>query len=926
MSLTNTVDMRDEVDIKLRQYVDGIKVRTKGNLNDASVDAEGFFRNLLNLLYDFNLSKDKIESAYNDTIDLHNIDGKICVQVTAQNNIDKVRGTVKHFVDKKRFNQYKELHFMILDREKAFKYDTDSLKDYGVIIQFHDMSTVFRTLQLNFDHPDKMIAVYDFVMKELDKGYAEKVRGEKKGVSSSIKDDDEFEGKHIVEQIYVVLKRFEGFKRIYPRTLSKLYPFNTQARTYDSYSNYCLKTNNIEIHKLLQKINIDESREIHSDDETLMPYVGQLKEIFTVLNNSLIHCICYREEYTEIRHYKILINEGDPNCTCNQCQYHKFNSQPLFSLLKGKAIEHSEKLEEALNEGYYLCKLGEHIKGWKVFDSVAKTSKEQRESIIYFLALYNVCAISKFVSLPWFKEEAKSILPKIQEIDLQSTISDLDIPRVVRDELIRVKEGYHMNFSREKVEEYANIISARRALYAGNGWSSSTHAQDSLRQEMHLLFSFYSSNCIIADDFFAFQSIITKAVDALFCSYATNVRDEYRYKSFDNYVLTMMLFYVDEEAIKKIFETYRVRRIEIESTEKELFITLIKNLLTSQYTTNPWIGVKSYDEVSKQEYFSHYRQLLRHVFRRAMLILSKADLTSAELQPVTQPFVNFLQAVEDFNHSSWEVAAIFLKNSFHAFDEKQIQKIIELAMSDRKHRSGENSFFDICNSAAKRARFVIIDQSWLQKLINIISSPCSSCNRIHDVSQLLALWNIVDEAGKRIIHQKAVDYLSTEFDGDFYETGAFAGVFNKDDNKELLQQYIVYAQNNCHKYDLKQEKGYLIFKNYTGYNCVNCLAYLDVDFKMESVQIIAEKSNFYHWLINYESYDYSRFNLAWLTQACPYYLKPKLYGIKALKERVFDALSQAYDAKLAKFYFKYLVRQGEENAFKLESSDIIKSS
>ena len=104
MSIRNTEYMRDEVWRKLRDYICEIKVKTKCNLNDGAVDAEGFFRNLLNLLYDFNLSKDKIESAHYETIDLHSIGKKICVQVTAQNNRDKVNETIKHFIERKRFD------------------------------------------------------------------------------------------------------------------------------------------------------------------------------------------------------------------------------------------------------------------------------------------------------------------------------------------------------------------------------------------------------------------------------------------------------------------------------------------------------------------------------------------------------------------------------------------------------------------------------------------------------------------------------------------------------------------------------------------------------------------------------------------------------------------------------------------------------
>jgi hypothetical protein len=71
MSLTNSENLRDEIDKMFRHYVDGVKIRTKCNLNDSAVNGENFFRNFLNLIYGFNLSRDRIESPYNETIDLH---------------------------------------------------------------------------------------------------------------------------------------------------------------------------------------------------------------------------------------------------------------------------------------------------------------------------------------------------------------------------------------------------------------------------------------------------------------------------------------------------------------------------------------------------------------------------------------------------------------------------------------------------------------------------------------------------------------------------------------------------------------------------------------------------------------------------------------------------------------------------------------
>jgi hypothetical protein len=901
MGLTTTVKMRNEVHNQLRFYIEGIKVRTKNNLNDGAVDAEGFFRNLLNLLYGFDLSKEKIEGAYNDTIDLHSLEKKICVQVTAQNNKSKVDGTIKHFIKKNRFELYNELHFMILDRERSFEYDFNKLESCGVTIVFHDITTIFNKLQTEFDSYDKMVIVYDFVMKELDNEYAQKANEKSKS-----KVQEEMVGKHIVDQLYTVLKMFDGFTSIHPRTLSKLYPFNTEKRTYKAYSHYCLKTNNVAIHELLQKVSVNENKEIEIHDESLLPFAEKLKEIFTILNYSLVRCIAYREKYTEIKHHKIWILKSGLDCACNQCQYQQFNLQALFSHLKEKHIIHSHSLNEALSEGYYLCKLGEHIKGWQVFYSVARKSVEAKQPIIHFFAQHNILAIYNFVDSPWWGDEAKAIIPKILEIDLHNSISQLEIPLLIRDELIRVKEDYHLHYSREIIEEQAESIHDIKYLYARGGHNSGSSAPDLIIEEIYLLFHFYTSNNIIFDDFNPFKATITKAIDTLFDSYTTEKRYEYGYKKFDCFIITMMIFYVDEDSIKRIFAKYKIEHIEMLETEKLALIKVLINFFANQYTINSWEGPKFYIDIKKQEYFSHFRQLIRHIYNRVMLILSKITLSIEVLTPLTGPFTDFLQAAEDMNHVSWELTAQFLKNHIKSFSEKQIQSILESILSENHHRNSGKFFVEICESAAEKASFIIKDQTILSKLFNKVSTVCQSCNIVHDFTQILAFWNITDEKGQRLIREKAIEYLNKTFDPDFYQQAVWTDVFNKHEQTGFLDQYIGYAEKHCNGYDLKQESGRWVITNFTGYNCINCLYYLQVDLQDERIQAIAKKSNYYNWLINFKDYDYSNFDLGWLTDACPYYLKLQLSSVENLKKKVSASLAKKYNEKLAEFYFKYL--------------------
>lgn len=881
------------------QVVSSVRMSNQLNFTDINIVAEDFFKTLFNILYNYDLENANAFRQNETAIDLFYNTERIAYQITSQNKPAKILKSVSDFVKTGKHNSYSKFTIFSITDGKKCKHDAlQKLDEYNVEGYYINVSDLERQI-MNME-TEKLEIIAGYLEFETNPYLKEKP-------FNKIKVDEELKSLHIVDQISTVLNYFEGFSLIYPRTLSKIYPFNIEEKTFDSYSNYCLKTNNKTIHDLLKKININENKEIEISDELLRPYIDKLKEIFIRLNNSLVSCICYREKYIEIQHHNIQMTEPDTNCSCKNCQYQKFDTQTLFNILKERYIEHSNNLTEALNEGYYLCKLGEHIRGWQVFNSVAKKSKQENKSIIHFIAQHNNLAIYNFVDSPWWHNEAKAILPKIKEIDLHNLLCNLNVHHIIRDELIKLKEDYHLHYSREKIDEYAERIKSTKILYAKKGFSSSTDTVGLLIQEMHLLYAFYALNSIITDDFFTFRAAMTKGIEAVFVSYTTENRFAYKYKEFDNFILSMMLFYVEENSLRNIFEKCSVLQIKIRDAEKQAFLKLVINFFTSQFVST-WDNPKQYDDFGKQDYFSHYRQLLRHLLNRLMLILTKVNLTSEELSSIAQPFTDFLHVSQDLHRSSWEFIVEFLDIHIRIFNEQQIKSIIELSVSDKNHRSGDNLLQDICGIVTSKTNFLITNHSFFLKLFNIIILPCPTCNRIHDETQMCALWKIANESGKLLIKEKALRSLEEKFDADFYQRGAFLGIFNKDEHQNLLEQYIIYAQNNCRKSDLKEEKGRWIVQDYTGFNCIVCLDYMDVDFKTAGIQAIANKSDYYYWLINYENYDYSEFNFKWLIDACPHHLKVKLRKVNSLRKAVVKQLLLNYDKELAFFYTKHLLK------------------
>ena len=889
------------INYALNLVATSVKSANQLNLTDINIVAEDFFLKLFNIVYGYDLKNANVYRQNESAIDLLYAKEKIAFQITSQNRTTKIASTVEKFIESEKYKSCTEFTIFTITTDKKCSDDgLDKLDSYNVKSAYKNVNDLRKEIILPFD-TDKLEQIAEYLEYETTPYLKFKS-------FNQAKVDENLKSLHIVDQIYEVLGYFEGFELIHPQTLSRIFPFNVEERSYDPYANYCLKTNNIAIHELLLKVNIDKEGTVQIQNEELNVHKDKLREIFVKLNHSLINCICYRERFTEVQHHNIKVIKNIRDCDCNQCRFQRFQVQPLFDLLREKSVFHSENLSQALNEGYYLCKLGKPVDGWRIFYSVAKEAFEKKKFNSYFLAQFNSLAILNFIDAPWWANEAKAIVPLLREIDLQNIVSQYPMPVVVRDELIKIKEKHHLNQSREKIEEYSDSLRRVRTIYTKRGFSSSATALQLLRQEIYLLFRFYSSNSIVADDFSLFRNTMTKAIEALVISYTTDKRCKNRYKSFDSFVLMMMIFYVEEEALNRIFKAYNVRSIIIEQREKKRFIELISNFFSCQVTSHSFQPQYA-EDIKKQDFFSHFRQSLRHQFSRVMLVLSKATIAADDFIPIAASFATFIQAAEDLNQSSWELIVQMFNKQAAGFSEDQIKIIIEQTVAGTLHHNGDYVLQSMCDIAAKKTGFVATDPAFFKKIMNRISQLCLKCGSIHDMSQTIAIWNIADPENQQLIKQNAIEYLEKSFDADFYESAVFLEIFDKNETF-FLNQYIHYAKEHCSRFDIRKEKDHWIFQSYIGYNCINCLLFMDIDLQKEKVlEEVKNVSDYYNWLINSETYDYTDFDFKWLIEACPHNLKIKLFANAHLKDKVKQRLLQKYDDALAIFYTKYLLKE-----------------
>lgn len=129
--------------------------------------AEAFFREILNIVYDWNLRNlNAIQNNY-PAIDLADSTTKVCIQVTAENSSSKISKTISKFREKKLYKNYNRLILLVITDKKNYTAQfqtggefafskTDDIKDID------DLLTDIERLPL-----EKLNELHEFLKKEL---------------------------------------------------------------------------------------------------------------------------------------------------------------------------------------------------------------------------------------------------------------------------------------------------------------------------------------------------------------------------------------------------------------------------------------------------------------------------------------------------------------------------------------------------------------------------------------------------------------------------------------------------------------------------------------------------------------------------------------------------------------------------------------
>lgn len=164
-----------EINSALTIYVHSLKTLSKTNLNDCAVNSEIFFSELLNLIYNLNLSKKGISKPNQKAIDSHDTRNKVCAQFTVRSDKTKIDETIEKATAINQDHRYNKLLFVVIDFDVKKKQIEDAQTNFE-LVQI-DISDLLAIIYSQFTTSKKIRPIHNFLSEELTiKSQDEKIR------------------------------------------------------------------------------------------------------------------------------------------------------------------------------------------------------------------------------------------------------------------------------------------------------------------------------------------------------------------------------------------------------------------------------------------------------------------------------------------------------------------------------------------------------------------------------------------------------------------------------------------------------------------------------------------------------------------------------------------------------------------------------
>jgi hypothetical protein len=730
---------------------------------------------------------------------------------------------------------------------------------------------------------------------------------------------------HIVDELYTVMKKFDGLAFVDPVYLANLYPFNVLGQRVWHYERGVLHTTNPAIFQLLSGLVVLEEQVVLSkalqqqlsDAQVIDPF-RKVEFVFKRLNQAIIYYLTAVEDLDQVRKrmkgtigfslnhstgyskdYGIIrsINVSkEVTCDCVSCLYRELDFKAIITKLNHT---HAEQKDLEYTFGKYLLGVSSNNELYFELEALERRYKGLDAHIAqYLIVKMNL----KNTAGKYFTDarQGPAIKSRLDNLDLDAVVAyevDLFAGADLRRYLVQMKDGVLIERIRHEV-----TYSMKRAkeIMEINLRGDVIHAFDqvkSLDTYRWMLYRFTQADYIMTEHLSIVRSIHSEIFQGYIYSFLT---PGVGVESFDEHMLIDAVLHVPYTTLAKMLENIPELRVDVDT--RKVMLGKVSKMLRSHVKKG--FG-KVWEDPDMKALMLDFTAAMAHydVFAAAFLVVGKMGCSDADIRAITRDVLDFLIADPDYYDQHMEGLAAMIEKHGKAFSAAGFLEVLEEIipkLSTHKHKY-DTVYNGICVSWCKHFLDEKISKEKLirQAVVNHMggSNP--------DYLRLSNLWFITSPDLQGLIIAEFDRFLSVNFNGSLYERllhDQLLLVDHKDFFADYVKNQVAHntPDGNFHS-DGK------VFMNPSIYNLAIVVHRFDVPLDHPAFLALKGLSPFQKWMINPLNFDYGNFDVAWLNQATsPVFLK-RLKGKQEVISAVEKRLQKDYDPKLAERYFKYLV-------------------
>jgi len=688
------------------------------------------------------------------------------------------------------------------------------------------------------------------------------------------------EHKHIIEQLYESLKRFEDILVLPRNFLMNLYPFNKSRDEYSYVIDYSLHTKNQELLEFFDKITINGGKVEYNIPEKLNDIENcdeKLNFIFKHLNHAQIFFVWLDKKRNK---YKNIRLNNNTVCDCVLCSYQEFNFVKSAELLKEYNVADEQK---ALSNAFAHYLFGNYfLSAQRYFDLEAKFKHEEK-NILYLLCTHNLTKLSKYsTDIEWLildgfidELEGKEVVEKLRNTDEWKVIGEINTSRKEKELLEWIKEEntFYYGFTEITDLSLKLINNYYEIQNGGTIWSQDI---DNLKVKLNELVLFYTGNGSIFQHFKEFYKIVTLATEAFIASYGIpKNKNLSRLEYFDDSLLSNITLYCYPEMLGEFFYRHKVKGFKYQS-DTYLFLNRLNNFFDSK--NNLGLILPSLKEKNNRLFLNKYKRICQNL----LLLVGRMGMRPKYFEIILGKVLKF-----------WENTPFILNDR-----EMQgvLMEFLELKEKKLKDKKFSNVLFNFLKALAILenakyghlkiikllvGRFQKYDKKYQIDDIEIVKRIL--VNSQNERELLVYIYPIIAEKFKNLMIEKLQSYLSEKFNIYLFYEAMYAEMINYQDyfDKVIEGKHYEAAISIGYRYKL--------------------------DFQNSVFQAIKKDSPYFEWLLEPENFDYSLFQIKWLQEISYTSLIKKMGESQKLQEYLEKYLKDNDNENLRKFYFKYCV-------------------